>query len=99
MFDFIKKIFEKQQSLSDSTSSIKTPLDAKFKKIKFQDQIYLIVSFVMILLIVFIFYNAIVFIAKMGLQSFAVDEQAVQEQNVRFNIDDYEKVIPKLLKK
>lgn len=71
----------------------------KLKQIKLREQVYLIVSLIVISLIFFAFYKAITFIAGAIVKSFEVDEIAVQSQVVRFNLEDYEQIVPKLIKK
>ena len=71
----------------------------KLKQIKLREQVYLIVSLIVISLIFFTFYKAIAFIAGAIVKSFEVDEIAVQSQVVRFNLEDYEQIVPKLIKK
>lgn len=71
----------------------------KLKQIKLREQVYLIVSLIVISLIFFAFYKAIIFIAGAIVKSFEVDEIAVQSQVVRFNLEDYEQIVPKLIKR
>ena len=100
MFEFIKSKFLKksESAIPDEFSSGKN-IAAKLKGIKLREQIYLIVSLILILLIFLVFYKAIAFIAGAIVKSFEVDEAAVQSQVVRFNLEDYEKIVPKLIKK
>lgn len=100
MFEFIKsKFLKKSESAIPGELSSGKNIAARIKGIKLREQIYLIVSLIVILLIFFAFYKAIAFITGAIVKSFEIDEAAVQEQIIRFNVEDYEKIVPKLIKK
>lgn len=99
MFEFIKSKFSKSGGNPEAKIPLKQRIVLRLKKIKLREQVYLIVSLIVILLIFFAFYKAITFIAGAIVKSFEVDEIAVQSQVVRFNLEDYEQIVPKLIKK
>lgn len=99
MFEFIKSKFFKSDKSADPGEIRGQGLVARLKQIKWREQVYLIASLILMAAIFLVFYEAVIFIAGAIVKSFEVDEAAVQSQVVRFNLEDYEKIVPKLIKK